>query len=345
MHMWERVSPTEDGRAPDDVICRRRMYCGAVVIVIAIVVVAVSVAMMPSSTSNSGGGGGGGGGSSSAALPAVKPPVQRAAPGGMSLASFVDDAVLEFRYRFFGIEGPTNVFQLLNDVDGRTAGISLRIEQFPCLDDPSIDVTYNLTVWGGDPPVEMHAQCAEVVGEGFVLVWRSNTTVHLYDRGPETAVAAIVETNATTGNVTRVELWYSVGLSNLNGSHAVVHLVAEPATRAFEMTASGNGIGFCGAHLLSDGTAMRLTGSSDMGATCAPVATVCVSADSVTNLTACIDAPFMLSPLGRLAYTGPGGTPLGASQYPGGSDNSVLLRADGVDDTLFGPSEIPAGLS
>jgi hypothetical protein len=348
--MSEESNLVDRARAASDELVERarkrhRLCIGIAVGVFGVTFMATMISLAATrGFGSSDSGGGGGGGTSGLPLPAIEPPVKQAAPHGMSLASFGVDETLEFRNRFFSDEGPTNVFQILSAVDGRTASIWMRIEQFSCLDDPDIDVPYNLTVWGGDAPVQMHAQCAEVLGAGFVLVWRSNTTVHLYDRGPETAVAAIVEVNATTGNATRVEVWYSVGLSNLNGSHAVVHIVADPVTRAFEMAAAGAGIGFCGAQLLSDGTVIRLTGSDDRGTTCAEASSVCVQANSLTNTTACTDAAFTLTPLGRLAYADANGTTQGASAYPGGSANSVLLRADGADDTLFGPSAIPEGL-
>jgi hypothetical protein len=64
----------------------------------------------------------------------------------------------------------------------------------------------------------------------------------------------------------------------------------------------------------------------------------------MSNCTAAVTS-FVLTPLGRLAYTGPGGSALAASAYPGGSNNSVLLRADGNDTTLFGPLVIPPELA
>jgi hypothetical protein len=79
-----------------------------------------------------------------------------------------------------------------------------------------------------------------------------------------------------------------------------------------------------------------IIGSEDMGTTCTDTDSVCISAsdaDTEVNCTAAVQA-LELPALGRVA-----GESWGASMYPGGSDNSVVLAAGNVtDDVTFGPT-------
>lgn len=328
---------------PREWCSRRSLCCAAGVLVVVVVLALIPVYKDADSSSSS---------TSADALPLVAPPVRAAAPASLkaaasakrSLQAVSAQAVLD---RFFS-EGPTNMFTILENVDGRIEGINMRIAQFPCLTNGTTRVNFTLDGWGDTPQPLFSAQCADRLNNvSFVLFGRDGNTTYLYERSTETMVAAIVVRDGNT--TTRVEAWYSVGLSNLNGSHAVVHILAAPTADppVFEMAAAGNGIGFCGAQLRSDNRNVYLIGSEDMGTTCAATDTSCSSAlDVNTTLTNCTSAvtAMVLSPLGRQAYVGPSGTTLAASAFPGGADNTVMLRANGTDMTLFGPLLVPDGL-
>jgi hypothetical protein len=294
--------------------------------------------------------------SSGDALPLVEPPVRAATPAGLrgsSAASARTGARLleinasEVRARFFS-EGPSNMFAILDSIDGRIEGINLRIDQFPCLVNGTTSVNFTLDGWGDTPPL-FTVQCVERLNNiSFVLFGRTGNTTYLYERSTETMAAATVLRDGN-GTTVRVEAWFSVGLTNLNGSHAVMHVLALPTADppVFEMAVAGNGVGFCGAQLRSDNRNVYLIGSADGGATCAATDTSCTSALNVSStLTNCSSSvtTMTLTPLGRQSYLGPEGTTLGASDYPGGSDNQIVLRADGNDTTLFGPLVVPDGL-
>lgn len=314
-------------------------------------IVAVVVFLVPAS------------GSHPLGLPLVEPPVRSSAPADLRTSTATASSAKgprlssisaqNMRERLFS-PGPANVYTILGNVDMRVKEIDMRSDQFPCLNGTTY-VNYTLSVWGDDPVV-LRAQCAERwIPEGFILVSvNADSTVHLYDKGGEVAVAALVTTSLTTNSTTnvtsrtveRVEVWYSVGLSSRNGSAGVVHIVAQPNATRFEMTVAGRGVGYCGAQMISDGTTVRLTGSEDLGYTCAPTDTICVSAANVTVPVNCTDSVsvFTLRPLGRQSFVDAGNNTLDASYYPGGANNTVVLRADGNDTSLFGPLAIPAGL-
>ncbi len=302
-------------------------------------------------------------------LPEVKPPVQASAPRALDanrakatarLASLDVDEIID---RFFNPSGgPANLYDLLDGVDGRIRSVNLRWGLFAACVNATSYTNVSLAAWTGD--VVLRASCAEQWESlnnftGFILFSRTalNDTHYvfdIYERGPETAVAArssyhavlVNETTREIANLTvdRVELWYSVGLSNLNGSHGVVHLLALPTEGVFEMAVAGNGLGFCGAHLRAEGSVLFSTGSADMGTTCSATDTLCSSVNSTESVSGvnCSGVAYALAPLGRGPYIGPSGTPLGGSAY---ANNTIVLRANGTDDTLFGPTTLPEGLT
>ncbi len=289
-------------------------------------------------------------------LPAIEPPVRSTAPADLG-APTASTASTVPRPRLSSISpetmrdtlfkpGPVNVFTILANVDMRVREMDSRADQFPCLNGTSY-ANYTLSVWGDDPVV-LRAQCYDVWATGsFILVSvNRDSTMHLYDKGGEVAVAALVSMNLTTRNVTRVEVWYAVGLSTQDGSAGVAHIVALPNATRFEMAVAGHGVGFCGAQIVSDGTTVRLTGSEDLGFSCAPTDTICVSAANVSVPVNCTESvsSFTLRALGRQSFVNANGTTLDASHYPGGANNTVVLRADGNDTSLFGPLTLPAGL-
>lgn len=264
--------------------------------------------------------------------------------------------------RFFNpAGGPTELFVLLAGVDGRIGDINRRLSQFDaCYGADKNATAYVINGWSEN--VTMYAQCADVFSDtpngvtGFVMFGRVNDTFYMYEYGGETAMASRVQlvtnatapanatansTNATVGDVDTVELWYSVGMLNTNGSHAVVHVLAEPRTRRFEMVAAGRGIGFCGAQLRGNNATINITGSA--GPPCAATDSVCTTAANISATATCgADVnTFALTPLGMRAYAS-----YNASYYPGGAGNNVRLTVNGTDDdTYFGPVAPLAGLA
>ena len=319
--------------------------------------------------------------STTSSLPAVKPPVAAAAPSGLGgnrtalsssggarprLQALNPNDVKD---RFFNAAGgPTELWALLDGVDGRTREVNERIDQFEACyarHGAVPPLPYTIRVWSANET--MYATCKDVWSAtgnitnvtGFIMFGRVNDTFYLYEYGGETAMASRVTLapgpsyNTSTTNVSalvaafgagatagadavvdQVELWYSVGMLNTNGSHAVVHVLARPRVPVFEMAAAGAGIGFCGAQLRGTNATMFVTGSVD-GPACAATDTVCTLANDTSVTTTC-DADvteFELVPLGRVEYTGHN-----ASQYPGGGANNVHLTVLGTDDdTYFGP--------
>jgi hypothetical protein len=232
------------------------------------------------------------------------------------------------------------LFRILQDVDDRIAGINSRISQFSSCLNSTVPVSYPIKQWDGTNAT-MKAQCFdpwESGQSGFSMFALVGSTFYVYTYGGESAVAAQVQIDSH-GNATQVDIWYSVGLINLNGSHAVTRIRAIPSNQTFEMVVAGTGIGFCGGQVRSAGGVLRIVGSEDAGATCGATDSVCTDATNVTlvvNCTAAVNT-FVLPPLGRLSYVGPSGLTEGASDYPGSGSNTVLLRANGTDDTIFGP--------
>jgi len=278
--------------------------------------------------------------------------------------------------------GPANALDIIRNVDNRIQGITQRASQFTaCFGNASRTVTFALANWTGynsngntsaNQSVVISAQCADVftgptaTNDTFFdlfAVVKNGTEFHVFEYGGETMVAAIAKidpaslpnvtanrtANSTAGNLTilSVEVWYSVGLINLNGSHGVVHILATPGNSSFEMAAAGTGIGFCGAHIISDGTGVFVVGSADMGASCGAFDSTCMFASNFTaDVRNGCNGAATIGYLGRTAYTGPGNAARGASTWPPQPTVPLLihLTADGMDDTRFGPTTIPAAI-
>jgi len=196
---------------------------------------------------------------------------------------------------------------------------------------------YTITAWG--QTLDFQVQCSEEWGSGqsgFDQWGVLDNTFYLYVRGGDGIVAAKV-VSTPNGTVETVDIWFSVGIINRNGSHCVGQIFAAPhATEGsvFEMSVAGANIGFCGAQLKGNSTFLNVTGSIDMGQ-CPPTDTVCTSANDIsTTYPSCPGtvSQFSLPALGRKAYAD-----YGPSAYPGGSLDTVTLAMTGNDDTFFGP--------
>jgi len=239
--------------------------------------------------------------------------------------------------RFFNsMGGPTNLFDILQAVDDRIESINSRWSQFSgCMS--NTPTAYSLDTTFASSPT-FYAQCSETwsSGNGFDQWSQVGDTTYLYVRGGDGIVAAQVVGNGTFGNVKQVTVWFSVGIINRNGSHAVAMVYAEPSTPIFEMSVAGVNVGFCGVQMKSDGNVLNVTGSEDY-TSCAPTDTSCTLASSLTTAATCnafVDS-FSLPAMGREAYVV---GIYGASGYPGGSKNTVVLANTGTDATFFGPS-------
>lgn len=280
-------------------------------------------------------------------LPYLTPPVSNSTPsvfiidianqnhkGFQTMQLSPDDVISRF---FNPSGGPTNLFGILKAVDGRIEGINQRMAQFPCMNNKPM--AKSIDTWGTNHT--FYFQCSDSWngGAGFDQFGVINNTFYLYENGGETNVAAIVSGWNETHPPTMVRVWYSVGVLNRNGSHAVVEILALPRIHTFEMTVAGSGIGYCGAQLKSNNITMNITGSADMGS-CNTVDSVCVSAQNIHHVTTCTGDvnEFSLPAIGRSSYntTGPqcqSNCVYGPSHY----GRQVHMRYQRPDSTDFGP--------
>ena len=315
-------------------------------------------------------------------LPLVTPPVRAAAPAGLQTPQHrarkyrpFDLSASDIQSRFFGA-GPTDIFNILQSIDDRLAGINQTIMNggAKCL--ALTPVAYTLATPGA--PVTMWAQCSDSVGSsqpsdpGFLQFGQKDGVTYLYQAIGQGESAAIVTPIAgdSDGGVSvgsssddggvgfgyTVEAWLSVGTLNAatscgghpfwdGCSYGVIHLWANSVTRQFEMTVAGVGFGYCGAQLKSDGSVIYVTGSTDMGTTCNAVDNLCVAASDAATPDSC-DASamsFTLAPLGRQISTGTSET-WAASEYPESiAGGNVMLDGTSDDAVHFGPIAPAAG--
>jgi hypothetical protein len=301
-----------------------------------------------------------GGSTTSADLPLIVPPVRAAAPSSFQVAAHTarrvaadgDLSATEFRDRFFNpAGGPTNVFQILEAIDGRLAELNdgALEKQRACLE--QAPVVYTLSVFGQDVPFA--AQCYRRFGTppsgepaAFMQFGKVDGVTFLFVTGGAARVAARISPVSGTTDV-EVDAWYGVGYTNatcgtegtFDGcSYAATEIHANPTTRAFEMAVAGIGVGFCGISMRSDGASIYGAGSVDMGTTCRERGTLCVSAGNLTAAGAC-DAitSFTLPALGRRA--GAGAHVFGASSYP--ATPNITLDGTATDSLGFGPATTP----
>jgi hypothetical protein len=282
-------------------------------------------------------------------LPLITPPVRDVAPvgfGGLGSVSLKHKFGLQsldplaIKDRFFNGSGPTDLFGILEAVDDRIAGINARLAngELACVN--NTPVAYEMpATWITIP--DFLAQCVENFTEtDTFLQWGRSAdglTFYIFNNIGDGHVAAQVVMDEETGEVIDENVWLSVGTINRNGSHGVLRINAKPRLHLFEMTVAGSGVGFCGAQLKANATYMNVTGSLDMGTTCVDTDSSCcdTSADlTLVDSDKCEDlSDFSLPALGRLNYS-----TFGASQYPGGVLNVVVLSANETDATFFGPS-------
>ena len=327
-----------------------------------------------------------GGASNSAAtqLPLLTPPVRAATPpalGGTGVNKTLSDVAIlrsrteqqpattvqrklfaldsaDLKSRFFAA-GPTSIFRILEDVDGRIEEINRGSRHdAPCLTQEP--VPYQLTPFG--QRLTFYAQCfrsfAGVTTDGsFFQFGLKDGVAYLYAAtGAEHVAARItpVGDTASDGGVFSsgkysVDAWIGVGYNNATScspmagfdrcSYGVIELHTDESRLGLELTVAGVGFGYCGAQLKSDGSHVFAIGSSDMGESCLTTSTLCVAASDVTTPEVCNPqlTKFSAPALGRLAVSGSSGL-MGPSLYPGKADNQIVLNGSASDSLGFGPS-------
>jgi hypothetical protein len=259
----------------------------------------------------------------------------------------------DIRSRFFSA-GPTDIFSILAEIDGRISEINQRSnnQDAPCMSQPP--VAYPLTPFG--QPVTFYAQCVShfstpmPTDASFFQFGQKDGVTYLYEVGGAETIAARVTPAADGSGQYAVSAWLGVGNNNATScgnasgfddcSYGVMALEANPSRMHFELTVAGIGFGYCGAQLASDGMTVHLAGSPDMGATCADQASICVSASDVTMTTMCASTSFDLPAIGRAATSGPNGM-WGASRN--GSE-AIVLDGTASDSLAFGPRTPTAGV-
>ena len=290
-------------------------------------------------------------------LPLISPPVRSATPSGLqSTARRVVpglDATLraqDVRERFFSGSGPTDLMTILASIDQRLAEVNTADHHAACVD--QAPVSYTIHPAGHD--VELSAQCyrrfsgAPAGDPAFMQFGVRDGKTSLYVAVGAARLAALVTPiDGTTDHI--VDAWYGVGYTNAAScgstgtfddcSYAITELHANPATKAFEMSVAGIGVGFCGIQFASDGTLLHGVGSGDMGAQCNAAATLCAAAADLAPSDMCGTAGYTLPAVGRLA--GAGAHAFGASQYPD-TPNITLDGSDG-DSLHFAPLAPTAG--
>jgi hypothetical protein len=254
----------------------------------------------------------------------------------------------DIKSRFFSA-GPTNIFSILGEIDGRINEINDRSKgkDVPCL--LQAPVPYALTPSG--QPVPFYAQCVLHVSASatkrasFIQFGQKDGITYLYEAvGAESIGARLAPIAGSPGQYT-VDAWMGVGYENAgcgNGSgfddcsYGVMALTADSSHLNFELSVAGIGFGYCGAQLKSDAMTVYLKGSVDMGATCNGTASLCVAASDVATPAMCPSTSFVLPAIGRAATSGPNGT-WGDSQYPGAGSDVVVLNGTPSDSLGFGP--------
>jgi len=278
-------------------------------------------------------------------IPYITPPVKAVVPQGYLISSGFQLSTLDpadIQSRFF-TPGPTYVFGILADADSRISDINSKSHYHHCM--KITPTAFTLNVFGVAVP--FYSQCYSY-DSGSTTEFQQwaiiGNTSYLYYRGGETNLAAITTTHSN-GTVD-VQIWFSVGIININGSRAGVQIIATPNNGNFEMSTGGSGIGYCGAQLKSNNIVLNVTGSLDLGATCNPTDSACLYAND--TITAAICTPdvntFTLTAMGREAWTNALGNYQAPSAYPGGSANQIDCALDASNSIDFGPTT-PIGSS
>ena len=264
----------------------------------------------------------------------------------------------DLKSRFFSA-GPTSIFKILGDVDALIEDInrSARKNEAACLTQEP--VAYDLTPWG--QTLTFYAQCyRSLVGspasssffqfgqkDGFVYLYVATGAQHVAAR--IRPVGEVAPDGGIVPGKYSVDAWIGVGYNNATScgpmtgfdscSYGVIELHSDESRLGLELSVAGIGFGYCGARLKSDGNHVFAIGSPDMGESCVVASTLCVAASDVTTPEVCDPqlSMFGTPALGRQAASGSNGA-LGPSQYPGKTDNQIVLNGTPTDSLGFGPS-------
>jgi len=288
---------------------------------------------------------------SSIQLNKISPPFKSVVPGGLysgdSANSYHGLSLdsTEIKNRFFS-DGPTNLFGILQGLDDRISGINSRMAWATCWKD--VPTEYTFTVWNQSLTFQFQCFDAWSEGDGFMEFGTDGNVMYLYERAGQEIVAAEVITDATSGEISTAHVWMSVGNENdpwYGMSYGVIEILADVPNNEFQMSVAGSGFGYCGAQLRTDGTLIYVVGSSDMGTTCTAQDIACVDASTLTDSAASCAGlmSFTLPALGRQQSYG--SDVIGASNYPGGSDNVVVIDGTSGSSVFFGPTGQVSGVA
>jgi|GEM_PF-1424296 len=216
--------------------------------------------------------------------PSVEPPVAKATPSGLStvalflstqsVASTMTDFTIigELQDRFYKT-GPTNISNLLKTIDSRLAEINSRAETSTstCLSNAVVEDT--VTIFGES--VVGKFQCYDAFSTtGGMMFGKDGTDWYLYTNDGQ--MRSFVKVSPVSGSTDDYVVDARMSVGQLNGvdsstqgacgatwygcSYGVIRLVANSATKSFEMSTAGTGTGFSTVHLKSDGTNLYAKG-------------------------------------------------------------------------------------
>lgn len=136
-------------------------------------------------------------------IPPIKPPVQESVPSSLNepsnrrLLNEIDFSFgAQIKDRFFSGEGPTSVYDLLGDIDGRTQSLNLRSVDGDreCLGLAPVEIPIN--GWPGEDNMTIWVQCYEQLSDNlFLMFGKKDDIVYLYERGQATTATAIITLN------------------------------------------------------------------------------------------------------------------------------------------------------
>jgi hypothetical protein len=269
----------------------------------------------------------------------------------------------DLKSRFF-TAGPTSIFKILGDVDARVEEINrASTSGAACLSQEA--VPYTLTPFG--QTLTFYAQCFRTFASSptetsFLQFGLKDGVAYLYvATGVEHVAARITPVGDSVPDAGplsgkyQVDAYIGVGYNNATScgtmsgfdscSYGAIELHSDESRQGLELTVAGVGFGYCGAQLKSDGVHVFAIGSLDMGETCLTMSTLCVAASDITTPGVCSAelAMFTSRALGRTAVSGSNGA-MGASQYPGKTDNTIVLNGTATDSLGFGPSAPSPGV-
>lgn len=132
-------------------------------------------------------------------IPPIKPPVQESVPSSLEEPSRRRLDEIDFSFgaqvkdRFFSGEGPTSVYDMIGDIDGRTQSLNLRSSDTPrtCLTLDPVEI--DIDGWPGEDDLKIWVQCYEQISDNlFIMFGKKDNKVYLYERGSASTATAII---------------------------------------------------------------------------------------------------------------------------------------------------------